>query len=389
MKRIKTIFVPLPKISCYLKKTMKKQTKFSIAFAILSSIFLFSSCENELKTTGEFKEIPVVYGLLNWQDSAQYIRIERAFLDDKIGATVLAANADNLYFKDAEVHLLKVNNANNQIAQDIVLQKVDGTQEGYPRATGIFANTPNFLYKTKETLDTSSYITNTGNGSIRTDKYRYRLTILNKESGKTYTAETRLIPEFFLSLPQAGSTTQSWIAEVSAPKYKTFEVTVAPRNSSSFDMDLHFQYTEKNLNTGAYENKNFVWKLARNLHPVEGKVSIKIDHVQLYNTLNTYIPVKGNEIVRCGRSLRYNVYVYAAGAAYSNYKETITENTGVSSSDIIPQYTNITDGRGFFSSRCLYKSDAFLFNPTTIDSIAGSYRTAKLNFTRFSSSICP
>ncbi len=367
---------------------MKQHNKFLFALATLSCIFLLSSCENELKTTGKFKEIPVVYGLLSWQDTAQYIRIERAFLDEKIGATVLAADPANLYFSNAEVHLLKINNTNGQIAQDIMLQKVDGTQEGYPRAAGIFANTPNFLYKTKEPLDTSSYIKTGSNGAVRADKYRYRLTVLNKDSSKTYTAETSLIPEFYLSLPQPSTAAQSWIAEPANPKYKTFEVSVAPRNSAAFDMDLHFEYTEKNTNTGVYETKKFIWKLARNLHPIEGKVSIKIDHVQLYNTLNTYIPVKGNEIVRCGKSLRYYVYVYAAGSAYANYKETINENTGVSSSDVIPQYTNVVGGRGFLSSRSHYESPAFLFNPNTIDSIAGSYRTSKLNFTRFTNTIC-
>jgi hypothetical protein len=33
------------------------------------------------------------------------------------------------------------------------LVKVDGNLEGYVKDTGIFANAPNYLYKTKETLD--------------------------------------------------------------------------------------------------------------------------------------------------------------------------------------------------------------------------------------------
>ncbi|MEY4927937.1 MAG: hypothetical protein RI894_2373 [Bacteroidota bacterium] len=362
---------------------MKRYTNLLLVTTAITAVSFLSSCDNELKTTGDFKETPVVYGLLNWQDTAQYIRIERAFLDPTTGATVLAADVNNIYFKNASVRLQKVNNVNNQVVQDIALNKVDGAQEGFPRATGIFASTPNYLYKTKERMDTATY----NAAGKRTDLYRYRMIILNEDVQKSYTAETRLIPEFYLSTPSP-NISQTWVVNPQSPKQRKFEINEVPRNAATFDIDLHFRYQEKDLTTNLVTEKTFVWKLGHKLTPVDGKVTMSVEPVQLYNTLNNYIPVAGSNIVRCGQSLKYYAYVYAAGSDYAKYSQSISENTGVSSSDVIPQYTNVSEGRGFFSSRCLYKSEAFLFTKETVDSIAGSYRTSKLKFTNWTNSIC-
>lgn len=42
---------------------------------------------------------------------------------------------------------------NSALVKTIQLTKVDGNLEGYVKDTGIFAQAPNILYKTKETLN--------------------------------------------------------------------------------------------------------------------------------------------------------------------------------------------------------------------------------------------
>ena len=46
--------------------------------------FYFMSCDNELNLVAEKKETPVVYGLIDQADTAQYIRVERVFVDEEI-----------------------------------------------------------------------------------------------------------------------------------------------------------------------------------------------------------------------------------------------------------------------------------------------------------------
>ena len=67
---------------------------------LLLCVFAFAmvSCDNELDTIEEYKDIPVVYGFISLSDTAQYIRIERAFVDPNQSALDLAQNPDSLYY---------------------------------------------------------------------------------------------------------------------------------------------------------------------------------------------------------------------------------------------------------------------------------------------------
>src|SRR5690606_16691935 len=93
------------------------------------------SCSDDLELITDWKEIPVVWGFLEIGDTAQYIRVEKAFLDGQTSALVIAKNPDSLYFKDIDVRLV-----NESSGQTYTLQKVDGNLEGYPREPGIFAD---------------------------------------------------------------------------------------------------------------------------------------------------------------------------------------------------------------------------------------------------------
>lgn len=366
-------------------------TMLRVSGIFLAISFLVSSCDNELQTAGDFVETPVVYAMLNWQDAAHYVRVERAFIDKTTGATTLAADPAAIYFPNATVSLQKINNKTNAVVQTTFMTKVDGATEGYPRMAGVFATTPNYIYKTTEVLDTATYGVTVNNDRKRTALYRYGIKIYNDDSKKTYTAETRLINYFLLDLP-AANTVQQWIPVAQNPKLRVFKLN-APESAAVFDIDLHFEYTERQ-GAGSFQPKTFIWKMARNLRAIDENgtnvLTYKVDPVELYNVLNANLSkvVDPTQLVRCGTSLKYRAYVYAAGSDYANYTQFTSELSGVSSSDVLPQYSNVKDGRGFMSSRCLYKSDAFVFAKETVDSIALSYRTSKLNFTTWNSSVC-
>ncbi|MEL6943471.1 MAG: hypothetical protein AAFO82_12445, partial [Bacteroidota bacterium] len=70
---------------------------------ILVSFFLFNACSNELELTAPWKNIPVIYGVLNEADRVQYIRVEKAFLDESTNALDLAKNVDSVYYSDISV----------------------------------------------------------------------------------------------------------------------------------------------------------------------------------------------------------------------------------------------------------------------------------------------
>ena len=57
-----------------MKKLMLLATTYMVA--------LFFSCSNDFEVNADWKDIPIVYGLLDIKDSAYYIRLEKAFLPD-------------------------------------------------------------------------------------------------------------------------------------------------------------------------------------------------------------------------------------------------------------------------------------------------------------------
>jgi hypothetical protein len=118
------------------------------ALALFSLAIVTNGCKDDFDPSGNFEEIPIVYGLLNQQDTAHYIRIERAFLEKATSALTLARDTNSLYFKNLNVTLEQLDNR-GQTVLTFPLSRVNGTLEGYPRESGIFNSNPNILYKTK------------------------------------------------------------------------------------------------------------------------------------------------------------------------------------------------------------------------------------------------
>ena len=114
--------------------------KFTLSLLLFS--LLIVSCDNELDIIEARKDIPVVYGFISLSDTAQYIRLEKAFVDETTSALVIAQDPDSLYYDDATVELVRTSNG-----ASFALEMVDGKLEGYSREEGAFAQSPNYLYK--------------------------------------------------------------------------------------------------------------------------------------------------------------------------------------------------------------------------------------------------
>ena len=120
-----------------------KKTNF-LVFLSLATSLLLSGCKNELVTIESWKEIPVIYGILSLGDTATYIRVEKAFVDATKSPNDIAQIPDSLYSNDVTVSLIRTKNN-----ERFNLTRVDGNTEGYKRDGGIFAQSPNYLYKAK------------------------------------------------------------------------------------------------------------------------------------------------------------------------------------------------------------------------------------------------
>ena len=60
---------------------------------------ILTSCSNEIDITSDYKDITVVYAVLNQNDSVQYVKIYKAFLGDE-DAFIMAQSTDSFYHQD-------------------------------------------------------------------------------------------------------------------------------------------------------------------------------------------------------------------------------------------------------------------------------------------------
>jgi hypothetical protein len=61
-------------------------------------LLLFTTCNDDFDVNADWKDITIVYGLLsvNEADSIHYIRINRAFLNEKTSAIAVAKESDSI-----------------------------------------------------------------------------------------------------------------------------------------------------------------------------------------------------------------------------------------------------------------------------------------------------
>ena len=171
-----------------------------LAIAVIS--LLTVGCENELDVAAEWKEVAIVYGALNPNQTKNYVRIQRAFLDDKQGAFSFVNNQNSLYFDTLDVTIteqIKRNGENNfSTIQTYTLTKVNGNDVGIPKDTGIFYSDENILYELDAEIKPSMRLTD----------YKYILSVVNPRTGYVCRAETLSVgqAEVFSPINETGGT---------------------------------------------------------------------------------------------------------------------------------------------------------------------------------------
>ena len=70
---------------------------------LLVLVMGWSACSTEVNLEAEWKDIPIVYGFLNIQDTAHYVRVQKAFLEPGGDALEIAQNSDSIYYDEVTV----------------------------------------------------------------------------------------------------------------------------------------------------------------------------------------------------------------------------------------------------------------------------------------------
>jgi len=324
---------------------------------LLISVWLFHSCSNDFDLIVPGKNIPVVYGLLNVQDPAHFLRVEKAFVDPTTSALEIAQNPDSLFYQNISVQLERISDGTV-----FNLTRVDGNTEGFPKAAGIFATAPNYLYK----IDSTSIKLKPGE--------QIGLIINRGDELPVVTAQATIVPNMEARKPKAGEN----IGFTSGKTERIF--WTAPEEARIFDVQFLIKYDEFPANDPSQlESKTLTWLVAKGLRN-EGldRVTLEIqDGLEFYSFLSRNIPVSAN-LKRIFRGMDF--IVTAGGAEIEQFINIGQANTGITGSQEIPTFTNLSEGRGIFSSRNTMREKGVQITSMTRDSLRNGFLTKDLNF---------
>ena len=106
--------------------------KYFISFFVFSfiSIFIFYSCKTDFDVNAKWKDITVVYGLLNQNDSLHLIKVNKAFLGSE-DAYIMAKHSDSINYSNASVSLEQWKN--NSLVKTIILNPTTQENLGYEK----------------------------------------------------------------------------------------------------------------------------------------------------------------------------------------------------------------------------------------------------------------
>jgi hypothetical protein len=344
---------------------MKRTTLLLLTFA-----FIFVSCDDDFSINDKWQDITIVYGLLNNTDTAQYIKINKAFLGEGDVYQMAAVSDSIQYSANLDVKLIEYKIIDTELdpyfttswertdREPIILYKTNEI----PKKEGVFGNDVNYLYKTTETLY---------------DRYKYVIEIVNPETNKKVSSETYMIYNLKVVSPnidvrfkvdmsnERHTFATSWKSAVYGKIYQVqlcfnyLEII----NNDTIKKSVYFKYPEQ---------KNSVVTLpgrqgSEMQQPVGG--------VDFYQKIASNVDKKDNvKRIFSGIDFIYDI----GGQSFTTF---LSVSNAVGSYGQIPAaYTNIKNGKGIFDCRKSYKIQRKMITNASLDSLSRGRFTKHLGF---------
>ena len=312
--------------------------------SLLSFVLLFNACSTDVDLYADYKDITIVYGLLDSDKDTNYVKINRAFLGpgNALEIALIEDSCNYPYKLDAKIieYKASIGNTNYQKTREIQLDTItihNKNQEGF------FYAPDQVVYYTTEKIYSN------------TDKFKYRYELLIDRGDTIISAVTDMVGGYGFNILQPGSMdfaneTGSRIKWQPCPNAAVYEIVLKFRFTEvgllqdstelcmSWSLGTHSE-TSLDMDQGNYvlshQSSVFYYELSKFLGKYCDTTNINIDRVVLDSPQHRPVCVS----------------IAAGGEELYNF---ISVN-GPSSSIVqsIPEYTNVKGGYGVFSSRTM------------------------------------
>ncbi len=341
---------------------------------------LFASCSDKFNVAAPYRNITVVNAFLDARDTAHYIRIQKAFLDENKNAINMAKEPDSNFYASLDVSIKRI--TFDGIEYDSIhLTKVDLNTEGYQKESGVFFNSPNYAYKFKGVLN---------------DNFIYRLIIKNTITGNIDSSETPIINDadttkYFVDVIRDKNTNRKGFdfASTLPNEYISFGGTYIPAPNFSFQNTSTPAYIVQAIVRFKWNDSDMI-SLKRDPHEqfadfdlgytsiVSNQFYYKIPDVNMYAALIQSMKAAPAHTARLiGRCV---IYVYMGSQDFNTYRNiSLSKGLGLTGNDIQPVFTNIKGANvlGLYTTKG-YDSGYVNITKNTIDSLITSPLTASL-----------
>ncbi len=345
-----------------------------LSILVLAGVIGMSSCSEDFEVAAPYKNITVVYGMLDKGDTAHYIRIQKAFMDENKSAIDMSKVPDSSYYKSLVVKMVEY--SNNTLTNTFDLTKVNLNTEGYIKQSSVkdqsFFTNPNNGYKFK--------------ADLKTDR-TYRLLITNTETGRTDSSDiigivsndtTSKTNGFFVNEFDNAGLNVNFARTSATSKLSYFIIT--PPNSYVIESVLRFHYVDKNILSNNTTRHTFDYKFdISNVSP-GGTHKPEVLNNSIYAYLRDVMGPAPANTERYMDSL--DIIFYAGSKELANYNS-VTQNTstGLTNDNIQPNYTNMISKEAFgvIGSKASRSYMNAGLNYATLDSLMKLDITAPLN----------
>jgi len=312
---------------------------------LILSVFavVFTSCETDFDVNAEWDEVTVVYGFLDAGEemNTQQIKISKAFLG-KMDALQMAQYADSINFDQGDLAVKVIRVKNNGNTDTITLDEVP-----ILRASGIFNNSI-MMYTFENTFEDKPFLNSNS---------EYELLIKNNLTGNQVSSITNIVSNFNFDMGSGFpfGFIETWIpGNSSATKFSSTVVTWGNSNDNGvqYQIDLIFNYQENNI------DKDLIYTTS----VLEGTSQFAFEGEKFFNFLKNEL-VKDPSIER--NFIDIDLVMTVGSEDLKTYRIINEEITGIVQER--PQFTNINNGIGLFSSRFTKTRKGFSIANRTID----------------------
>jgi hypothetical protein len=322
-------------------------------FLLLLFIAALYSCNKDLNVNADWKDVTVVYCLLDQTDDTTFLKITKAFLGEG-DAMMFSKIPDSSNYPDKlEVRLDEYDDTTFQKSYPCDTITIHNKEKG----DSVFYYPDQLMYFTAAQLN---------------QNYTYKLFIRNKNTGKVITAQTKLVHDFEIKKPQS-------IA--SFPPGQMFEVNWTPaQKGKRYQLLIRFFYTESTVAHPVVTTmKSLDWLVFNDVKAIDDETTYPFD---LYFPGDAFYSVVGanidtNSLVT--RQAHHCYFIFSVAASELNTYMEVTEPS-LSLVQEKPPYTNIVNGIGLFSSRFIKWSDSLDISSLTKAELKVNVHTSDLGF---------